>query len=206
MAKAYLIGGVPRCGKTTIALKAVREYPMFATSTDSVRYALRGLFSANDNLALFNAQKIFEKTSQLDLCKAGKASEIVTVQNEEFEAVWPSIRRIIEGYIEEDLDILVEGVALLPHLVNELACEYSAIFVGNTSLSHGRYMLDHARSGSYDWMSSRSDEAILEFAKLTNLFSEYFAAEAKKYGRQFLDWGDSEYDNHIQRCVQKILT
>ncbi len=205
MAKAYLIGGVPRCGKTTIALKTVAEHPMFATSTDSVRYTLRNLFSSKDNPALFNADASFEKTSGLELCKTGRASEIITVQNEESEVVWPSVRRIIEGYIEEDLDILVEGVALLPHLISELNCEYSAIFVGNTSPSHGEHMLRHARSGSYDWMSNRSDEAILEFAKFTNLFSEHFATEAKRYNMQFFDWSDSEYDTHIQRCVREVL-
>ena len=61
MAKAYLIGGVPRCGKTTIALKTVAEHPMFATSTDSVRYTLRNLFSSKDNPAYLMLTLVLKK-------------------------------------------------------------------------------------------------------------------------------------------------
>lgn len=205
VAKAYLIGGVPRCGKTSIALRVLKDKAMFATSTDSVRFSLRSLASADEQPALFNASEKFSEDHIRELCLSGRASEIIEAQNEESRAVWPTVQTIIQGYLQEDLDILVEGVAVLPEFVASLDWDRNVVFVGNTAPVHGEHMLAHARSGKYDWISDRSDDSIIAFAKFTNEFSNFLAEEALQYNMPFFDYATRDFDEHMQAATEKLL-
>lgn len=205
MAKVYLIGGVPRCGKTSIALQAVGKKPMFSTSTDSVRFLLRDVYTYEQMPALFDARDKFSESAVLELYSTGRAHEIIDAQNKESEIVWKAVRRVIDGYLEEDIDILIEGVAILPSFIATVECDYKAIFVGNTSPRHAEYMLAHARSGRYDWLSKRSDESIKAFAKFTNEFSEFFAQEAAKYNMEYVEYGDGDFNEYVAEAAEKLI-
>lgn len=205
MAKAYLIGGTPRCGKTSIALAALKVHPMFATSTDSIRYTLRDVLTKENVPDLFAAHEKFTEESIVRLCSSGKSSEIVEWQNKESRVVWKSVQRCIEGFIAEDLDILVEGVAILPEFLSQLTCEYSAVFVGNTDPSHVQHMLEYARSGRYDWMSAFNDETIRQFGQFTSVFSKYLQTESEKHGYRFVDMAQGDYEATKIEVVKQLL-
>jgi 2-phosphoglycerate kinase len=206
MARAYLIGGTPRCGKTSIALDTVKIHPMFSTSTDSLRYILRGLLSADDYPDLFAASEKFTEEAIVALCSTGHAYEIVEWQNKESAVVWDAVKRCIEGFISEDLDILIEGVAIMPEFLSQLSCDYSAVFVGNSNPEHGKIMLDYARSGSYDWMRDFKDETILQFAEFTKKFSIYLHDESLKNGYKYFDMYTDDYARIKAAAVDELLT
>ncbi len=205
MAKAYLVGGVPRCGKTSVALKAVALRPMFSTSTDSTRYLLRSLSTADHQPALFAAAEVFSESHVLSLRESGSSQSIIDAQNQESEIVWKSVKRVIEGYIAEDLDVLVEGVAILPHLVGELQCDYAAVFLGNSSTRHGEQMLAYARSNRYDWLKTWSDDAIRALAEFTNDYSVYFEEQARKNGMAYFDGANGTFEDTITAATRSLL-
>lgn len=178
---------------------------MFSSSTDSIRYILRSTLTRENSPDLFGANDKFTEQSIIELCSTGRASEITDWQNKESKVVWKSVKQCIEGFIAEDLDILVEGVAILPEFIAELDCDFSTVFIGNTNKDHGQIMLDFARSGSYDWMSKFSDEAILQFGAFTSSFSNHLQAEAKKYGYKYYDMGAGDYTANKLVVVESLL-
>jgi 2-phosphoglycerate kinase len=206
VARAYLIGGTPRCGKTSIALGALKIHPMFATSTDSLRYLMRELLPKDNYPDLFTASEKFTQEAIVQLCSNGNAAEILEWQNKESVVVWDSIKHCIEGFISEDLDILIEGVAILPEFLSQLRCDYTAVFIGNSNPDHAKSMLDFARSGSYDWMSKFEDETILQFAEFTREFSSFIQAQSEKYGYSYFDVGSDDYTAAKTAAINYLLT
>ncbi len=201
MATAYLIGGTPRCGKTSLALSMVKKKPMFSTSTDSLRHIMKQMVSKEAEPYLYYASERFTEESILDLCSTGRASEIVTWQNNESRAVWKSVKNTIEGFIREDLDILIEGVAILPEFLSQLECDVRVVFVGNSSSNHGSNMLAYARSDDYDWLSSYSDEAILKFSAFTQEFSRFIESESRLYGYKYVDLAKNSFDKSQEKAI-----
>lgn len=203
-AKAYLVGGVPRTGKTTIARRLMAERPMFAISTDSIRMIQRNLVSEADYPELFEANSKFTETAMRELCAQGNASEIVDAQNAESEIVWRSVKDFIEGTVAEGFDVLVEGVAILPKLVDELNCDFRAVFVGNSSLERPA-MQRSAHADPLDWMHEYSDETFHQFSKFTALHSEYYNSEAKKHDLRYCEVKEETFEKDILSVLSHLL-
>ncbi len=199
-AKAYLIGGVPRTGKTSIARAFITARPMFCISTDSIRTVQRGLVSRAKHPELFNGEELFNEHSMRELCANGQAYKIIDAQNAESEIVWRSVKDYIESTVAEGFDVVVEGVALLPKLINELNCDYKAIFVGNSSLDRSA-MQSSAHSDPLDWMHDFRSNTFPEFSKFTALHSEYFRNEAEQNGLKYLEIHEESFEQDISSAV-----
>lgn len=203
-ATAYLIGGVPRSGKSTIAQHVIAIHPMFSASTDTIRTLQRGLLAEADYPALFMGEKEFSPEYIRRLCGTGKASEIITLQNDESQVVWHSVKEFIEANIAEGSDVLVEGVAILPALISELNCKFKVVFVGNSSTTH-EAMLTAARSNPLDWMHEYSDETIRLFSHFTSEYSHWFKAETQKYGFEYHEIADSAFETSVISTADRLL-
>lgn len=139
----YLIGGAPRVGKTQLTNEVLKRHPMHAISTDAVRYMLRRL-TADPKF-----KEGLDKSQEKDVL-ATSIEQILKNQNDESQIVWPAVVELMRSYNEDGLDLLVEGVAVLPEQVSRLPFEAKAIFITNTSPSHQATILQQARTNSHD--------------------------------------------------------
>ena len=202
--KAYLIGGAPRTGKTVMMHRFMREKPMMAISTDAVRYLVRRIDAINDE-RLFSSHEQDQMSDEARIDQHNNQSDaVIRRQNTESEAVWPYCEKIIASNQEDGLDIFVEGVAVLPKLLSAAEYPHKAIFIGNQSEEFYDSIVKSARENTYDWMHSYSDELIKSYANFFNDLSRYFETECKKFGYQYIEASDQNFDETIKLCVNEL--
>lgn len=205
MAKAYLIGGTPRTGKTTLTMRFLKERPVLAASTDAMRYTLRRVIKESDEPDLFHIGKYTSNDPDYRAYLKSHPLDAVEVQNKESAIVWRSVSNFISSNIEDGFDVLIEGIAVLPELITQLECDYSAVFLGNQSEQHFQTILNSARSNSNDWMHSLEDETIEAFSVFNQAFSKYIAQEAEEHGMSYVEIHDDSFDADMQTALSILL-
>lgn len=181
MAKAYLIGGAPRVGKTTALKELIRQEHLLAVSSDTIRQTIRGVLDANHNHDLFKFAKGMFSSPKDVANMQNNPAVVVGHQNRESEVVWTSILDFIKSSVEVGQDIGVEGVAILPHnLTAELPFVYRAVFIINLN-DQTETILRHAHENKYDWLHKYDDEIIKAFCAYNIELNRYYYEEARKY-------------------------
>lgn len=205
MAKAFLIGGTPRVGKTTLVLSLIEQKPMLASSTDAIRYTLRQVINPMESPELFKIDSVKWDSDEARRSLNDETQEAILRQNAESEVVWKSVINFINSNLEDGFDIAIEGIAVLPKLVSHLDCEYNAVFLGNKSETHFRRILESARANPNDWMHNLSDETIHAFSVFNIAFSEQIEIEANKYGMKYIEVEDANFERSMSSALQQLL-
>src|SRR3990172_6269794 len=118
MRRIILIGGSPTAGKSHTARKLAERLKLPWISTDTIREKMRKLVRNEDYPALFYHAEATPKMA-VEFLTHKTAEEIVKHQNEESKAVWKGVKALIEtDYVWGSF--VIEGVAILPHLVADL--------------------------------------------------------------------------------------
>lgn len=201
MNKIILIGGSPTAGKSYTARKIAEALKIPWISTDTIREQMRRIVRKDDFPNLFLHSETTPEIA-VDFLSNKSASEIVKYQNDESADVWKGAKALIDtDYVWGDF--IVEGVAILPHLIKELPLEnkeIKAIFlvdeddkrIRKTIFSRGLW--DDAEKYP-DKVKEKEVEWVLEF-------NSYIISEAEKYGFPVIKIGNREgYINQIKRLV-----
>lgn len=205
MATLYLIGGTPRTGKTTLSTRFLEKRPIFATSTDGIRYMLRNLLKSEAVPELFRFAKYISNDSEITdriMTNHQKALDIQTVES---RIVWRSIKSFIQSYLEDGQDLLIEGVAIMPEFIKDLDCDLRVVFLGNQSGNHVATITHFARNNLHDWMHDLNNETIISFAELNKTYSHFIQQEASKYDLPYVEIHDDTFDVDIELALNILL-
>lgn len=205
MARAFLVGGTPRVGKTFLTFRFLQEKPILATSTDAVRYMLRQIVKENDEPELFHLGKYTSNDPARREYLRNHSSDIITLQNNESAIVWRSVKNLIESNIADGFDVLVEGIAVLPEFMKQLECDHKAVFLGNQSTQHYQTILDTARKNQNDWMHNLDDPTIEAFSIFNKTFSKYIEDEAARCNLPYIEIHDNSFEYDISRALSILL-
>lgn len=205
MSHVYFIGGAPRVGKSMLAMRLLRQHPMFALSADAVRDMLKGVLEPLDAPALFTIQNLAKHESAMASFLRQHPKEGIRLQNDESAIIWPSINEIVSSYLADGQDVLVEGVEILPSALAEVHYPYKAIFLGNTSLEHTNTIAKQAHARSHDWMHRYADSSIDAWAGLVRSFSEYIKTEAEKYDMPYVEMHDKDFQESLIKAERILL-
>ncbi len=205
MAKAYLIGGTPRTGKTTLTLRFIEHKPILGASTDAIRYTLRRVIAPEDEPDLFHLGKYTSNDPERRAELINNPQAIIDIQNKESEIVWRSVVNFIKSNLEDGFDVLIEGVAILPSLLQGADFEYKVVFLGNLSDQHVDTIINSARQNPNDWMHSLEDETIKAFAVFNQSFSQYIKNQADQYGMQYVEVRDDFFSEDIDYAFTTLL-
>ncbi len=195
--KIILIGGAPTAGKSYFARKIAEELKLPWISTDTIRDQMRKIVRKKDYPRLFFHSGAGPEVVSRYLSK-NTAKQIVKNQNEESRDVWKGVKAIIEtDYVWGSF--IIEGVAILPHLVAKMTQrkkEIKAIFILDEDIDRirktifTRGLCDDADKYP-DKLKEKEVEWVLEFNK-------FIKSEAKKYGLPVVVVGDRE------KCYKQI--
>jgi len=185
----YLLGGPPRVGKSIISNQIRQKHALSVVSTDTLAAALQrvlGLEAAPDLYVFeaFNKMSMAQRVQFITREPAG----LIDYVNRESRVVWEAVEAYIHREHDEGRAVLIEGVAVLPALVNQLReLPYRAVFIGNQGKNHQENIKRSAEENPHDWMRNVSDAYIRAFAMFVNRMSATIEQQAKQYGFEYIE-------------------
>lgn len=193
----YLIGGAPRTGKTRLTQEVLLLKPMHTISTDAVRRMLRHSIPKQHLPAelFWSHEKFVEREDYTMLLKH---------QNAESDALWPYLIELMKSYVEDGYDLLVEGVAVLPSLVNKLDLPHKAVMVGNSTPGHAKILEQQAMQNSHDWLHNYSLDQINAYARFFSGMSDWFEKESRKYQVPYFEIQAGDYAQNLRKVAQSL--
>ena len=123
----------------------------------------------------------------------------------ESHAVWKAVAAFARRENEEGRDVLIEGVAVLPELVNQLDdIPYRVVFLGNQGEHHKENIKKSAEQYENDWMRDRSDQYISIFALFVNQVSVNVELEANKYGYEYIELSKKQFTSIPEKVMMSF--
>ena len=203
----YLLGGPPRVGKSIISRAITAEHGVNVVSTDSLGAVLETVLSPEVEPDLFIVSRLSGMTTadQIALMEEN-TTERISYQVREGYAVWRAVEPFILREKDEGRDVVVEGVAVLPALVNQLGgVDFRAVFIGNQGDEHGEDIRIGAKGNEHDWMRHASDEYIDAFATFVADMSRYVEKEAHRYGFGYIEMGRRAFSDVVIEVVDSLM-
>lgn len=185
----FLLGGPPRVGKSIIAGQIRQKLAVSTVSTDSLGAALENVLSPEAAPDLF----VFDRFVKMPMAERVKLiakdpAKLIDYVKKESHVVWRAVAAFAGRENDEGRDVLIEGVAVLPELVNRLDnIPHRAVFIGHQGENHKERIKRSAEENENDWMRDASDQYISAFAAFVNRMSVYIEQEAGKYGFKYIE-------------------
>lgn len=202
MNKIILIGGSPTAGKTHTAKKLAEELNLPWISTDLIREQMKWIVSKDQYPHLFHHPDVGSDAA-VDYLTNNTAAQIVQNEQKECEEVWKGVRGIIEGdYVWENF--IVEGIAILPHLVANQKWEnkkdIKALFLIDEDEARIRNTI--FTRGLWDEADKYSDDVKEKEVEWVLAFNAMIKEEADKYGFPVISVDRSDYISKIRDLLK----
>ncbi len=203
----YFLGGPPRVGKSIIAKTITSKYRINVVSTDSLGAVLENVVDPEREPGLFIVNRFNEMRveDRIDLM-VNNTTERINYQIEENRAVWKAVVPYVQRERDEGRDVVVEGVAILPELVNQLEnVDFRVIFIGNQGNEHKENIKRSAQETGHDWMQDASDKYVEAFAIFVMEMSRYIEREAHIYGYNYIEISSRPFDDAVCQVVESLM-
>ncbi len=206
----YLIGGAPRCGKTTIAKKLSKKIKIPWISADTIESIVAINTSPTDIKKLFPKSEMRKKTKQSNDLMYDKysAKEIKNAYVKQAKATWKAIDMMIECEVKEGNDFIIEGHQIHPKLMKFLTEKYGKKNI--CSLIITRFDVNRIVEGCLkyksknDWFiqKTKKEKTFYKIAEMIRLYSKFFEREAKKCKIDVINV-DTNFIKQINEAVKK---
>lgn len=204
MPHIYFIGGAPRVGKSTLMRRFLEAKQIPAAATDDLRTTLRASTTPAASPALFYLDSLNADESNMARLMQTRTADIIAAADREAEAVWPAVVDFATRHLAMGSDVVIEGVALLPHLVNQVKLPYSAIFLGSQLPSQVQFIKSYAAGHPDTWLGTLKPATVEAFAHYSIATSQHVQTEATKYKQTYLEMSAGSFGQQLA-AAQKIL-
>lgn len=195
----YLIGGSPRCGKTTFAKMLVKEKGLPRISTDLIAAMIKPYLSETDANAFGGLNACTEPSEKL-----------LSAEIQNAKILWPGIKQFLLSLTAHHLDYIVEGVHLFPEFIAELQSipewkdaqnEIRIVYLVKKDISCIVDGLQKADPSS-DWLLQciQTAEHMQNAANMIRSKSVFLENEALKYHFNVINTG-----NDFEKTLQNLL-
>ncbi len=118
----YLIGGPPRCGKTTLSAALAKRLQIPYFSIDHIASVIPPYIPSERQDESFPLRALRQKVNNDNdrFFETYSAEEIVSVYQRQAATVWPGVRNFIDYAIEDEHTLILEGWQLLPRFLAEI--------------------------------------------------------------------------------------
>jgi hypothetical protein len=183
----YLIGGAPRCGKTTVARQLAQALCCSRVPADYLGTAFTNYIPEAELARRYppwNTVTVDQRYATYS------TAEVITNYRTKAATVWPGLRDFLIYAMYDQHEMVVEGYHLEPAFVHELRTTYpqfpltvTAVFLCRTQCDQVQVDLRQS-TDSTDWVL-RSATAPVTFSRIATMvcaYSNLILAEAHTYG------------------------
>lgn len=185
-----LVGGSTGVGKTSIAVEAARRLEIsHVIGTDSIRQIMRLMFSADlmpeIHCSTYDAHEILQAGPE------GGVEPIIAGYREQATKIGVGVHALMDRAIEENTHLVLEGVNLLPGLVqlDRYRDKAHLVFVVAATLDEDAYRSRFTARGE---ASRRSARRYLDHFDEIAAIQDYVLTEADYYDLPIIDNADLE--------------
>jgi 2-phosphoglycerate kinase len=202
----YLIGGPPKCGKTTLAKAMSKELYIPWISADTLQNIVWAYTSDEKRTDLFPHKHLRGENND-DSYAEHSTETIIKSYIEQSKASYDAIAMMAETYLVDKDDFIVEGYQVTPEIVDHIHQKYGKEHVRAVFLVRNdarQFVEDIYKSATpNDWIIRRTknESTYPKIAKMVVEYSDYFQKEAKKYDLPVFQM-DKDFDNQISELVQ----
>ena len=204
----YLIGGPPRCGKTTLgdALAKRMSVPYF--TLDHVTSVISPYIPEQDyktKLPLSIARQETNFSNDIFYSRY-TPDQVVQFYLRQAETYWPGVESFIRYAISDDHNLILEGWQILPRLLRAVVTrnnqlQTKAIFL--YKLDEGSIVAGlKKRTATQDWVlnNTKEENTFNAIAKMISQLGEYVEREARVCGFRSLNM-DGEFTPKIREAL-----
>lgn len=199
----YLIGGVPRVGKSIVARAVAERSGAQLISTDDVCGAFKATLPEAERDARFPFPGFFGDASNNVLT----VEELVAAQMTSAKSLQPEIERLIAEAAQTDASVVIEGVYLLPEYVRSAIERHgpdkiSALFIGS---SDADLVVDGIRNNARpdNWMRETDIVVIRHVAQFIVALNARLRAEAEQNGIAYQE-RTTDFEGDVRRFTEAV--
>jgi 2-phosphoglycerate kinase len=208
----YLIGGPPKCGKTTLAKKLSKHLGIQWVASDTLQVVAREYVSKYaskqemDKLYPHNAQK--GKTND-ETYSLNTPKQIAKNYIQQAKANYDAVDMFSICEITDGNDYIVEGYHTTPQLAARLIKKYGSkhfrvLFLVKSDIE--KMVRDFEKSSTpNDWIlrKTQEKETLYKIAEMINYYGQFFGQEAKKYKFKILNM-DNDFGGQLKKAIELL--
>lgn len=204
----YLIGGPPKCGKTTFAKALSKELDIPWISADTLQTIGRAYSSKRDDIKKYPHAAIRKGNRNNDeFYQKYSAKKIVAAYIKQAKTTGLAIDMTAICEIADGNDYIIEGYQVEPILAAKLSKKYgqekfTCLFLTKTDSKLFVQNLKKSTTPN-DWIltNTKKEETFKKIAEMVKVYSVYFRVEAKKYRFRCLDLSHN-FEDILQNFVK----
>ena len=201
------IGGAPRIGKSILSKELANKLNTSYASTDALRWGAKQLKQISADDPLFILDRLDEWDNRKDFYTKYSTQEITAFCKTESCEVVKIVKGFIESTAYRNQSFILEGIALLPSLIDQGFLEQYKInyfCVGNTDFkSLFDYSWNNRSHG--DWLSGTDRSTFEKVIKFSCEFSKTIRKEAEEKQVQYFELHSSSFNEDIKKIVDSVL-
>jgi len=201
----YLIGGAPRCGKTTIAKELSKKFEIPWISTDTLESVVMKYVDENkfDDHFPKNVMRRLTNNSNDEMYAKHMPEQIVDAYFKQGKSLAEGIEAFITSEASYNHSYILEGHHIHPELVSRLEKKFplKSVFVGREDTA--KTLEDIIKNPQEnDWVvtKTKDNETYPLIAKMITTFSFEIKKEAEKTGYPYFSM-----NNNFKETVQSIV-
>lgn len=206
----YLIGGPPKCGKTTLAKKLSDKYRIPWISADTLQNIVWA-YTPKEKHSTFFPHSYLRGDSNDEFYSEHSPQQIAENYITQGKTTYDAISMMAETYLTDKDDFIVEGYQVTPEIVDTIFKKFDrehikAVFL--VKYDEQKFIQDiHKSTTPNDWIirKTKNEATFGLIAKMISEYSRYFDTEAKKYGLSVFNM-DEDFNKQLDVIEKHLMS
>ena len=205
----YLIGGPPKCGKTTLAKALSKKLHISWISSDTLENLVWTYTPKEQHPALFSHSYLRGESND-EFYTHHTPEAIVQGYVVQSKATYDAISMIAETFLTDEDSFIVEGYQVTPEIVSRIFKKFGTEHIRAAFLlkrDEEKMLQDfHKSTTPNDWILRKTkDEATFaKIAKMIAIYADHTEKEAKKYNLPVFEM-DADFNASLEKATTYLI-